>query len=68
MPKIRRGKEELHVLREHLLTIWITGGGGWGGGCLSLVLSIPMHVIKSLQTFVNSDLFCLGLECFDVIG
>lgn len=63
MPKIRRGKEELHVLLRAL-----TDNMDYRGGCLSLVLSIPMHVIKSLQTFINSDLFCLGLECFDVIG
>lgn len=65
MPKIRRGKEELHVLLRALADNMDYRGGGGG---LSLVLSIPMHVIKSLQTFINSDLFCLGLECFDVIG
>lgn len=51
MPKIRRGKEELHVLLRAL-----TDNMDYrGGGCLSLVLSIQMHVIKSLQTFITSD-------------
>lgn len=67
MPKTRCGKEELHVLLRALTDNMDYREGG-GEGVPIARLKYSMHVIKSLQTFINSDLFCLGLECFDVIG
>lgn len=63
MPKTRCGKEELHLLLRAL-----TDNMDYREGVPIARLKYSMHVIKSLQTFINSDLFCLGLECFDVIG